>query len=111
MKIGRYDQEVTIYTKQRVSNGAGGYMVTYINPVTIFARVEQLKQSRSLQEVQLKLPTALRIGIHFDAYNPTLENVIEWQGEKYNIINTPTRVDYTRNVKEWEFDIVKANNV
>ena len=111
MKIGRYDQEITIYTKSRVSNGAGGQMVTYINPVTIFARVEQLKQSKSLQEVQLKLPTAFRIGIHFDAYSPTLENVIEWNGEKCNIINTPTRVDYTRQVKEWEFDIIKANNV
>ena len=110
MKIGRYDQEVTIYTKKRVSNGSGGQMVTYINPVVIFARVTQLKQSRNLQEVQLKLPTAFRIGIHYDAYNPTLENVIEWDGDKYNIINTPTRVDYTRNVKEWEFDIIRADN-
>lgn len=107
MLIGYYDQEIKLYDIVRESNGYGGYDNNFVLNMTTFARVEQLKQSKSLLEVQQSLPTAYRVGIHFDAFTPTLDNVIGWNGDIYTIITTPTRVDKTRNTKEWVFDIAK----
>lgn len=108
MFIGRYDQEITFCTKVKTNDGYGGPIINYVDEIVTFARIEQLKQSKSLIEVQQQLPTAFRVGIHFESFNPTLDYVIKWEDEYYNILNTPTRVDRTRNVKEWIFDIGKA---
>lgn len=108
MQIGRYDQEITFNNLTAVSDGYGGYTNNSTPVLTTFARVEQLRQSRSLSEVQQSLPTALRVGIHYESFNPTLDNTVTWNGNQYNIITTPTMVYGARNVREWVFDIAIA---
>ena len=107
MNIGRYDQKLEINEIQRISNGYGGYDDSYVPVASVFARIEQIQQSKRLSEVMQKLPTFFRVGIHFKAYTPTIDNVIKWEDEYYVIQNTPTRVNTTRNTQEWVFDIGK----
>ena len=108
MKIGRYDQKVKFISEGSITDEYGGVLPTEIVELETWARIEQLPQSRSLEQVQLKLPTVYRIAIQIrKGFNPTVNLRVIWRGETYNIITSPV-VEDIRTSKEWIFDICQS---
>lgn len=109
LRAGRYDQKITFIEFTPVSNGSGGTIVTPVEVLTTFASVEQLKQSRNIEQVQLGLPSTLLVGVQVrKGFKPTVAMVVRWRGVDHQIITSP----YESNVRtalQWTFNITASN--
>jgi len=109
LRVGKYDQKITFIRFQRVSNGSGGTVVTPVDVLATWARIDQLKQSRNIEQVQMGLPSTYRVGVQVrSGFEPSIAMVVRWRGEDYAIKTSPV-VDNVRTGKEWVFDISKDN--
>lgn len=105
MNIGRYDQKIEFLSEGTVSDGAGGYIPQEVVILSTFAAIEQLPQSRSLEQVQMKLPSVFRVSIHHrQSFTPKVADIVRWKGERYNIITSPV-IEDVRYGKQLTFDI------
>lgn len=105
MKLGSFDQKIQFVSEGKVSDGKGGYIPQEIVELSTYAAIEQLKQSRSLEQVQMKLPSAYRVSIHArESFTPTVGKKVKWRGEYFNIITAPVE-ENTRYRKLLTFDI------
>ena len=94
MKLGKYDQKVQFGNEGMVSDGAGGYVPGDVVILETFARIEQLKQSWNIEQVQMKLPSTYRVGVQVrKGFEPNITMWLKWRGEKYNIITSPVVED------------------
>ena len=109
MLLGNYDQVINILSKQYLKDDAGESTERHKLEKQTFARVEQIGQRKNLNDLNQQLPTAFRVAIHYDSFNITTKNVIDWNGDIYNVITTPTR-NKVRNCQEWIFDISRSDN-
>lgn len=105
MKLGGYNQKIQFIHEGQVPDGYGGCMPSDVVDLETFARIEQLPQSRSIEQVQMKLPSTYRVGVQArSGFYPSVNNMVKWRGEKYSIITSPV-VENVRLNQEWIFDI------
>lgn len=110
LRAGKYDQKIKFISFGQVSNGSGGWIPTEGEVLSTWARIEQLKQSRNIEQVQMGLPSTFIVGVRKrEGFEPTIAMVVEWKGEKYQIITSPV-VENVRTGQEWVFNITKPNN-
>ena len=107
MKLGKFDQKIQFVKEGQVSDGAGGYTPGDIPVLETYAAIEQLPQSRSIEQVQLQLPSTWRVSIHARKnFIPTVAMRVLWRGDRYNIITSPV-VEGARYQKTQTFDICR----
>lgn len=105
MKIGRYDQKIEFVTEGQVTDNYGGYTPTEVSKLTTYAVVEQLSQTKTIEQAQLGLPASYRVTVQYRLnFTPTVDMRVKWRDEKYNIITTP-EVSNVRLQREWTFVI------
>lgn len=112
LRAGKYDQKIKFKEFGKVSNGSGGF-ITSLTPTVIlatFARISQLKQGRSIEELQIGLPPTFEVGVQVRyGFLPKKGMVVEWQGDDYQLISTP-KVAKVRISQEWVFHITRPDN-
>lgn len=105
MKLGKYDQKIKFMTEGTTSDGAGGYLPGLIEVLQTFARIEQLKISKNIEQAQMRIDTLYRVGVQARAgFEPNVSHIVVWRGKEYAIINAPV-VESVRYQQEWQFDI------
>ena len=104
-KFGKYDQRIKFFNEGTTSDGYGGTTPSVVEVLTTWARVEQLKVSKNIEQAQMSLPTMYRVGVLCrDGFEPNVEHIVEWRGKRYAIVNAPV-VESVRYQQEWQFDI------
>jgi SPP1 family predicted phage head-tail adaptor len=107
LKLGDLDQKIEFFEEQSTQDDSGNYIVTSVSVLKTFAKIEQLKQSRKLEDAQLKFPATYNVTILNRAgFFPNTNMVVKWRGEIYNITSTP-EIDDVRVRKFYSFIISK----
>lgn len=103
-----YDQKIDFITEGETSDGYGGVTPSDTVELSTWAAIEQLKQSRSIEQVQMKLPSTYRVKVQVrEGFYPTVNMRVKWNGQKFNILTSPV-VENVRLKKEWIFDICQS---
>ena len=80
--FGKYDQKVTFRNFQNVSDGFGGTVPTWVDVITTFASVEQLKSSKDIDHAQIDLDKTYLIKIQYrSSFTPTEKHQIVYRGK------------------------------
>lgn len=109
IRTGKYDQRISFVEFGQVSNGSGGYIPAETVLLSTNARIEQLKQSRNIEQVQMGLPSTYRVGVMVrKGFEPKVGMTVKWRDERYQIITSPV-VANVRMMREWVFDITRSN--
>ena len=107
LKLGDLDQRIEFFEEQSIQDDSGNYVVTDISVLKTFAKIEQLKQSRKLEDAQLKFPSTYNVTIlNREGFFPNTNMVIKWRNDTYNITSTP-EIDDVRVQKFYSFIISK----
>ena len=107
LKLGDLDQRIEFFEEQSIQDDSGNYVVTDVSVLKTFAKIEQLKQSRRLEEAQLKFPSTYDVTIlNREGFFPSTNMIVKWRGEIYNITSTP-EIDDVRVQKFYSFIISK----
>lgn len=105
MQIGKYDERIEFVSYGTEPDGAGGTIPVRNVLMSSFASIEQLKQSKSLEQVQMGLPSAFRVRMMVRKdFEITTGKLVEWKGSPYHVLTSP-QVESTRYQQEWIFDI------
>ena len=90
LKLGDLDQRIEFFEEQSTQDDSGNYVVTSVSVLRTFAKIEQLKQSRKLEDAQLKFPSTYDVTILNRAgFFPNTNMVIKWRNDTYNVTSTP----------------------
>ena len=57
LRLGDLDQKIEFFEEQSTQDDSGNYVTTNVSVLKTFAKIEQLKQSRKLEDAQLKFPS------------------------------------------------------
>ncbi|HKL95649.1 MAG TPA: phage head closure protein [Paludibacteraceae bacterium] len=107
LKLGDLDQRIEFFEEQSIQDDSGNYVVTSVSVLKTFAKIEQLKQSRKLEDAQLKFPSTYNVTIlNRDGFFPNTNMVIKWRNDTYNITSTP-EIEDVRVQKFYSFIISK----
>ena len=107
LKLGDLDQRIEFFEEQSIQDASGNYVVTSVSVLKTFAKIEQLKQSRKLEDAQLKFPSTYNVTIlNREGFFPNTNMVIKWRNDTYNITSTP-EIDDVRFQKFYSFIISK----
>ena len=107
LKLGDLDQRGEFFEEQSIQDDSGNYVVTDVSVLKTFAKIEQLKQSRRLEDAQLKFPSTYNVTIlNRDGFFPNTNMVIKWRNDTYNITSTP-EIEDVRVQKFYSFIISK----
>ncbi len=107
LKLGDLDQRIEFFEEQSIQDDSGNYVVTNVSVLKTFAKIEQLKQSRKLEDAQLKFPSTYNVTILNRAgFFPNTNMVIKWRNDTYNITSTP-EIEDVRVQKFYSFIISK----
>ena len=107
LKLGDLDQRIEFFEEQSIQDDSGNYVVTDVSVLRTFAKIEQLKQSRRLEDAQLKFPSTYDVTIlNREGFFPNTNMIIKWRGDTYNITSTP-EIDDVRVQKFYSFIINK----
>ena len=107
LKLGDLDQQIEFFGEQSTQDDSGNYVVTSVSVLRTFAKIEQLKQSRRLEDAQLKFPSTYNVTIlNREGFFPTTNMVIKWRNDTYNITSTP-EINDVRVQKFYSFIISK----
>ena len=105
LKLGDLDQKIEFLEEQSTQDSSGNYVVTNVLVLSTFAKIEQLKQSRKLEDAQLKFPSTYDVTILNRAgFFPNTNMVVKWRNDTYNITSTP-EIDDVRVQKFYSFII------
>ena len=105
MKIGRYDQKIKFVTDGQVTDDYGGYTPSEAVILTTYAVIEQVAQTRTIEQMQMGLPATYRVSVMYrQSFTPTVDMRVVWRDVKYNITTSP-EVNNVRMQKEWTFVI------
>jgi hypothetical protein len=103
----RFDQKICFFSEGTTSDSYGGVIPTETIELITFASIEQLPQSRRLEQVHQELPTAYRVKIYFrESFSPTIKHLVKLNNERFRIITTPT-INNVRLMKFYTFDIAR----
>ena len=107
LKLGDLDQRIEFFEEQSTQDDSGNYVVTNASVLKTFAKIEQLKQSRRLEDAQLKFPSTYNVTIlNREGFFPNTNMIIKWRNDTYNITSTP-EIDDVRVQKFYSFIISK----
>ena len=107
LKLGDLDQRIEFFEEQSIQDDSGNYVVTSVSVLKTFAKIEQLRQSRRLEDAQLKFPTTYNVTIlNREGFFPNTNMVIKWRNDTYNITSTP-EINDVRVQKFYSFIISK----
>ena len=107
LKLGDLDQRVEFFEEQTTQDSSGNYVTDTVSVLKTFAKIEQLKQSRKLEDAQLKFPSTYNVTILNRAgFFPNTNMVIKWRNDTYNVTSTP-EIDDVRVQKFYSFIISK----
>jgi SPP1 family predicted phage head-tail adaptor len=107
LKLGDLDQRIEVLEEQSTQDDSGNNVVTNVLVLSTFAKIEQLRQSRKLEDAQLKFPSTYDVTILNRAgFFPNTNMVVKWRGDTYNITSTP-EIDDVRFQKFYSFIISK----
>ena len=107
LKLGDLDQRIEFFEEQSIQDDSGNYVVTSVSVLKTFAKIEQLKQSRRLEDAQLKFPSTYDVTIlNREGFFPNTNMVVKWRNDTYNITSTP-EIDDVRFQKFYSFIISK----
>lgn len=105
LKLGDLDQRVEFFEEQTTQDSSGNYVTDTVSVLKTFAKIEQLKQSRRLEDSQLKFPSTYNVTIlNREGFFPNVNMIFRWRGNDYNITSTPEEDD-VRIQKEISFII------
>ena len=107
LMLGDLDQRIEFFEEQSIQDDSGNYVVTDVSVLRTFAKIEQLKQSRRLEDAQLKFPSTYNVTIlNRDGFFPNTNMIIKWRNDTYNITSTP-EIDDVRVQKFYSFIVSK----
>ena len=107
LMLGDLDQRIEFFEEQSIQDDSGNYVVTSVSVLKTFAKIEQLRQSRKLEDAQLKFPSTYDVTIlNREGFFPNTNMIIKWRGDTYNITSTP-EIDDVRVQKFYSFIISK----
>ena len=107
LKLGDLDQRIEFFEEQSTQDDSGNNVVTNVSVLKTFAKIEQLKQSRKLEDAQLRFPSTYDVTIlNRDGFFPNTNMVVKWRNDTYNITSTP-EIDDVRVQKFYSFIISK----
>jgi head-tail adaptor len=107
LKLGDLDQKIEFFEEQSTQDDSGNNVVTDVLVLSTFAKIEQLKQSRRLEDAQLKFPSTYDVTIlNREGFFPNTNMVVKWRNDTYNITSTP-EIDDVRVQKFYSFIISK----
>jgi head-tail adaptor len=107
LKLGDLDQRIEFFEEQSTQDASGNNVVTNVLVLSTFAKIEQLKQSRRLEDAQLKFPSTYDVTIlNRSGFFPNTNMVVKWRNDTYNITSTP-EIDDVRVQKFYSFIISK----
>jgi head-tail adaptor len=107
LKLGDLDQRIEFFEEQSVQDDSGNYVVVGVSVLSTFAKIEQLRQSRKLEDAQLKFPSTYNVTIlNREGFFPNTNMVIKWRNDTYNVTSTP-EIDDVRFQKFYSFIISK----
>ena len=107
LKLGDLDQRIEFFEEQSIQDDSGNYVVTSVSVLKTFAKIEQLRQGRRLEDAQLKFPSTYNVTIlNREGFFPNTNMVVKWRGDTYNITSTP-EIDDVRFQKFYSFIISK----
>ena len=107
LMLGDLDQRIEFFEEQSIRDDSGNYVVTPVSVLKTFAKIEQLKQSRKLEDAQLKFPSTYNVTIlNREGFFPNTNMIIKWRNDTYNITSTP-EIDDVRVQKFYSFIISK----
>ena len=107
LMLGDLDQRVEFFEEQSIQDDSGNYVVTSVSVLKTFAKIEQLKQSRRLEDAQLKFPSTYNVTIlNREGFFPNTNMTFKWRNDTYNITSTP-EIDDVRIQKFYSFIISK----
>ena len=107
LMLGDLDQRIEFFEEQSIQEASGNYVVTNVSVLKTFAKIEQLKQSRRLEDAQLKFPSTYNVTIlNREGFFPNTNMIIKWRNDTYNITSTP-EIDDVRVQKFYSFIISK----
>ena len=107
LMLGDLDQRIEFFEEQSIQDDSGNYVVTDVSVLKTFAKIEQLKQSRRLEDAQLKFPSTYDVTIlNRDGFFPNTNMVVKWRNDTYNITSAP-EIDDVRVQKFYSFIISK----
>ena len=107
LKLGDLDQRIEFFEEQSIQDDSGNYVVTSVPVLKTLAKIEQLRQSRKLEDAQLKFPSTYNVTILNRAgFFPNTNMIIKWRNDTYNITSTP-EIDDVRVQKFYSFIISK----
>ena len=105
LKLGDLDQKIEFFEEQSIQDDSGNNVVTSVSVLNTFAKIEQLKQSRKLEDAQLKFPSTYDVTILNRAgFFPNTNMIVKWRNDTYNITSTP-EIDDVRVQKFYSFII------
>ena len=107
LKLGDLDQRIEFFEEQSIQDDSGNYVVTSVSVLKTFAKIEQLRQSRRLEDAQLKFPSTYDVTIlNREGFFPDTNMIIKWRNDTYNITSTP-EIEDVRVQKFYSFIISK----
>jgi len=107
LKLGDLDQRIEFFEEQSTQDDSGNNVVTNVSVLKTFAKIEQLKQSRKLEDAQLRFPSTYDVTIlNREGFFPNTNMVVKWRNDTYNITSTP-EIDDVRVQKFYSFIISK----
>ena len=107
LMLGDLDQRIEFFEEQSTQDDSGNYVVTDVSVLKTFAKIEQLRQSRKLEDAQLKFPSTYNVTIlNREGFFPNTNMIIKWRNDTYNITSTP-EIDDVRVQKFYSFIVSK----
>ena len=108
MKIGRYDQKISFISEGTTADNYGGTTPTETIELETFASIQQMPQSKTIEQSQLGLPATYKVSVQYrSGFTPTVAMRVIWRNTRYNITTTP-EVENVRIQREWVFIISKV---
>ena len=107
LRLGDLELRIEFFEEQSIQDVSGNYVVTSVSVLKTFAKIEQLRQSRRLEDAQLKFPSTYDVTIlNREGFFPSTNMIFKWRNDTYNITSTP-EIDDVRVQKFYSFIISK----
>ena len=101
----RLNHKIQFIKEEKQQDNTGGYEVVEVVELETWAKIEQLKVQKDIEQANAKLPRVFRVTIRErkDFY-PEVDNLIKWKGEQFVIISSP-QIDETIRSRFLTFDM------
>lgn len=101
----RLNNKIKFIREEKVQDSTGGFDVSEIVELETWASIEQLQVSKNIEQAMQTLPKVFRVIIRDRSdFFPRVDNIIEWRGERFIIVNSP-ELDLVNRTRYIKFDM------